>query len=200
MSTTIIEELHRTAIAGWHTRLAEDPCPRHTHWQTKTTYYRAAAELLAAAAPGRPLTWRSIVEAAQPQGSRSTFYEVAGRRARRGMVAALIAEGSLRSYEIALQYRRADPVEQLIDEAKVWSFWPHRRRFVSATSPAPADLDRALLTWAVANPALGAANGYRPPACSVEDLTLLHGGLLAATRAAGRLTELLREAALVNVT
>jgi hypothetical protein len=192
MSTRITEDLGRTTIAGWYTRLADNPSPRRNHWQTKIIYYRAVAELLAAS-PGRPLTWKTIVGAARPRGCRSTFYEVAGPHARHGMVGELIADGSARSIEIAWRYQRPDPVEQLIDETKVWSFWPHRQPFVAAAT-GPDELRAALLAWARANPALAAANTFRPPACAVEDLTVLHGGRLAASRAETRLTEVLRQA------
>ncbi|MEU8818730.1 hypothetical protein [Actinoplanes sp. NPDC048796] len=200
MSTTIIEDLGQTTIAGWYTRLAGNPCPRRNHWQTKIIYYEAVAELLAGR-PERPLTWKTIVGAVRPRGCRSTFYEVTGVRARHAMVGELIAEGGMRSIEIALRYQRPDPVEQLIDETKVWSFWPYRQHFAERAadpgdSPEPVlpALREALLAWAGRYPALAAANAYRPPACAVEDLAVLHRGRLAATRAESRLTEVLRHA------
>jgi hypothetical protein len=200
MATTHTEDLRQTVIATWHTDLADNPSPRRNHWQTKLIYYRAVEELLAAR-PGHPLTWKTIVGAARPRGCRSTFYEVAGLRARHGMVARLISHGSMRSIEIALRYQRQDPVEQLIDETKVWSFWPYRLQFAEragepgpSSDPVPDELRQALELWAAAHPALAAANGHRPPACAVEDLTALHRGRLAATRAEGRLTEVLRHA------
>jgi hypothetical protein len=201
MSTMYTEDLRQTVIAEWRTRLASSPSRRRNHWQTKVIYYRAVAELLAAR-PGHPLTWKTIVGAARPRGCRSTFYEVAGPHARHGMVAGLISHGSVRSIEIALRYPRQDPVEQLIDETKVWSFWPYRLQFAEragepgpATDQVPGELRHALQLWAEAHPALAAANGHRPPACAVEDLTALHRGRLAPTRAEGRLTEVLRHAA-----
>ncbi|GIE94621.1 hypothetical protein [Paractinoplanes rishiriensis] len=201
MSTRITEaeDLGRSTIAGWYTRLAENPCPRRNHWQTKVIYYRAVAELLAAA-PGRPLTWKCVVGAARPRGCRSTFYEVAGAHARHGMIGDLIADGSARSIEIAWRYHRTDPVEQLIDETKVWSFWPYRQSYATVaadpgnTSDAvPGELRDALLAWAGCNRSLAAANGYRPPACAVEDLAVLHRGRLAASRALSRLADVLRQ-------
>ncbi|GIF26559.1 hypothetical protein BJ973_001003 [Actinoplanes tereljensis] len=200
MSTRITEDLGRTTIGSWYIRLSDNPSPRRNHWQTKIIYYQAVADLLTAS-PGRPLTWKTIVGAARPRGCRSTFYEVAGPHARHGMIGDLIADGSARSIEIAWRYRRLDPVEQLIDETKVWSFWPHRQPYAEvATDPqlapdtVPDELRAALLAWARANPALAAANGYRPPACAVEDLAVMHRGRLAASRAEGRLTEVLRQA------
>jgi hypothetical protein len=200
MSTKIAEDLRHTVIAGWYTRLAENRSPRRNHWHTKVTYYRAVADLLATR-PGHPLTWKIIIGAARPRGCRSTFYEVAGPHARHGMIAGLIADGTVGAIEIAWRYQGLDPVEQLIDETKVWSFWPYRQRFAETAAAAgmapdlvPESLRRCLVDWAAAHPRLAAANGHRPPACAVEDLTVLHRGRLAATRAEGRLTEVLRHA------
>ncbi|MEU4692326.1 hypothetical protein [Actinoplanes sp. NPDC023714] len=201
MSTKIIEDLARTTIAGWYLRLADNQSTQRNHWQTKVMYYRAVIELVAAR-PGHPLTWKAVVGAVQPRGCRSTFYEVAGQRARHGMIGELLADGSLASVEIAMRYGRTGPVEQLIDETKVWSFWPYRQRFAESapalgpySDPVPELLVEALVAWQRRNPALAAATAFRPPACAVEDLTVLHRGRLAATRAESRLTEILRHAA-----
>ncbi|HEY0534402.1 MAG TPA: hypothetical protein VGD29_22680 [Actinoplanes sp.] len=200
MSTTI-EDLRHTVIGKWHRRLADNKSPRRNHWQTKVVYYQAAAELLAAR-PGHPLTWKSVVAAARPRGCRSTFYEVAGSHARHRMVDDLIADGRPDAMQIALRYLRTDPVEQLIDETKVWSFWPYRQQLIARQASGEttregreAALIDALTAWARQNPALAAAVGHTPPACAVEDLTVLHEGRLAGMRSAGRLTDVLRHAA-----
>jgi hypothetical protein len=200
MSTTI-EDLRYTVIGQWHRRLADNKSPRRNHWQTKVVYYQAAAELLASR-PGHPLTWKSVVGAARPRGCRSTFYEVAGAHARHRMVDDLIADGRADAMQIALRYLRTDPVEQLIDETKVWSFWPYRQQLIVRRSSGETSRDGmeaalidALTTWARNHPALAAAVGHTPPACAVEDLTVLHEGQLAAMRSAGRLTDVLRHAA-----
>jgi len=200
MSPTIIEDLHRTVIGRWHTRLADNPSARRNHWQTKVVYFRAATELLSAH-PGQPLTWKSVVGAARPRGCRSTFYEVAGAHARHRMVDDLIGDGRSDSIQIALRYLRADPVEQLIDETKVWSFWPYRQELLSRVLVAGMSQDQmqdalagALTVWARANSALAAALGHSPPACAVEDLTVLCHGRLGAANAAGRLADVLRHA------
>jgi hypothetical protein len=192
------EGLRHTVIAEWYTRLADNPSPRRNHWQTKTLYYQTVADLLKAH-PKAPLTWKSIVGAARPRGCRSTFYEVAGGHARHRMVGDLIADGRIDSVQIALRYLRQDPVEQLIDETKVWSYWSYRQHLVDRllTPDMPVDraavaLTRTVAVWARRNPALAAAINHSPPACAVEDLTVLHRGGLAATRAACRLTDVLR--------
>jgi hypothetical protein len=201
MSSTI-EDLHHTVIGNWHRRLADNKSPRRNHWQTKVVYYQAAAELITAR-PGHPLGWKGVVAAARPRGCRSTFYEVAGAHARHRMVDDLIADGRPDAMQIALRYLRTDPVEQLIDETKVWSFWPYRQQLIARRPAGPTTRERleamltaALTTWARQHPALAAAVGYTPPACAVEDLTVLHEGQLAGMRAVGKLTDVLRHAAL----
>ena len=137
MSTLITHEFPPTVIGDWYQRLAANKSPRRNHWQTKIVYYRAVTELLASR-PGAPLTWKSVVGAARPYGCRSTFYEVAGARARHRMVDDLIADGRVDAIQLALRYLRTDPVEQLIDEAKVWSYWPYRQRLLATLSAASA--------------------------------------------------------------
>jgi hypothetical protein len=200
MSSTIIEDLHKTVIAGWHSRLTRNESPRRNHWQTKIVYFRSAANLLAAQPAGK-LTWKTVVDGARPHGRRSTFYEVAGGRARHRMIDDLIGDGSSDSLQLALCYLRADPVEQLIDETKVWSFWPYRQRLLTTglhdglTPRQMEDELRGVVTrWARDNAGLATAIGLSPPACAVEDLVLLHRGRLAAAWAAVRLTEVLKRA------
>ncbi|HWS35379.1 MAG TPA: hypothetical protein VN408_21910 [Actinoplanes sp.] len=189
--------LDRTVVGGWVRRLADNPSPRRNHWNTKTTYYRAASTVLNSG-PRSDMTWKTIVAAAEPRGCRSTFYEVAGQHARHRMIDALIEDGRPESLQIALRYLRTDPVEQLIDEAKVWSFWAHRQRFVQrlTASMSPAEMEGELhaemVEWARWAPALAGAVGQTPPACAVEDLTVIHGRRLSGVQAADRLTEVVR--------
>jgi hypothetical protein len=198
MSPTIIEDLHRTVIGQWYARLADNPSARRNHWQTKVVYFRAATELLSAH-PKQPLTWKSVVAAARPRGCRSTFYEVAGAHARHRMVDDLIGDGRSGSIQVALRYLRADPVEQLIDETKVWSFWPHRQELLGRLPSAGMSPDEmqvalteSLSVWARRNTSLAAALGHSPPACAVEDLTVLSLGRVGPARAASRLSDVLR--------
>jgi hypothetical protein len=111
------------------------------------------------------------------------------------MVDHLIADGSISSFTIALHYRTTDPIVRLIDEAKVWSFWPYRQRFQQAAGDhdrITGPLRALLAEWARAHPGLAAANCGRPPACAVEDLAELSAGRLAPIRAEALLTEVLR--------
>ncbi|MGK5685119.1 hypothetical protein [Actinoplanes sp. URMC 104] len=192
------DRFDHTVVGRWVGRLSGSTSPRRNHWRTKSIYYRAAT-LLLEAEPRPPLTWKTIVAAAEG-GCRSTFYEVAGAHARHRMVDDLISDGGCDSIQIALRYLRTDPVEQLIDEAKVWSFWTDRQQLLPtlATGMSPevleSELTGALIAWAGRHPALAAAVDCTPPACAVEDLTVIHRGRLSGTQAANRLTDVLRAA------
>ncbi|GAA2588788.1 hypothetical protein GCM10010435_79070 [Winogradskya consettensis] len=236
MSSMIMQGLRHTVTGDWHTRLSGNTSPRRNHWQTKVTYFRAADELLAAL-PATPLSWKSIVAAARPYGCRSTFYEVAGSHARHRMVDDLIADGRPDSVQLAWCYLRTDPVEQLLDETKVWSYWPYRQQLLARLqSPSPsqspsrslsqsqsqsrslsmspslslslspsltpeqmaAALTESVLAWARQNEALAASVNHSPPACAVEDLTVIHQGRLAAVRAGAQLCDVLSSAMVAN--
>jgi hypothetical protein len=190
---TASERFQHTVVAGWMRRLSENTSPRRNHWHTKLIYYRAAAHVLESVV--RPtLNWRTIVTAAGVRGCRSTFYEVAGAHARHRMVDELISDGGSDSIQIALRYLRSDPVEQLIDETKVWSFWSFRQRLLPTlallpTDEAEAELGATLDAWAARHPALARAVENTPPACAVEDLTVIHEGRLSGTQATQRLTD-----------
>jgi hypothetical protein len=198
LTSTMAEDLCDTVIDRWYTRLAGNTSARRNHWQTKIVYYRAAAELVAAQ-PGQPLTWKSVVAAARPHGCRSTFYEVAGAHARHRMIDDLIKDGHPDSVQIALRFQRTEPVDRLIDETKVWSYWPYRAQLLSTlrTPGLPLAAKReaqeaSLAGWARRHPALAATLGHCPPACAVEDLTVMYQGQIAAFRAASLLGDVLR--------
>jgi hypothetical protein len=195
-------ELGNTVVSRWHKRLSANPTAKRSHWRTKTVYFRAVDGLLATG-PASQLTWKSIVDAAAPHGSRSTFYEVAGAHARHPLIDAFIHDGRTDSIQLALYYRRSDAVAQLIDEAKVWSYWQHRERMLDAVNAAgplsPTALESevcaSLTKWSRANQHLAAALGHTPPACAVEDLMLIRDGQMAAVRAATLLSDHLRRTA-----
>lgn len=192
-------DLFNTVVGGWHRRLSTTQSTKRSHWRTKIIYFRSVARLLSMS-PGMRLTWRRIVEAAGPQGSRSTFYEVAGAHARHPLIEDLIRDGRLDSIQLALCYRRADAVTQLVDETKVWSFWPYRERLLASFAAGPmeagameAALVEALTAWAAHNRGLAAALDHAPPACAVEDLMLIKGGRVAAFRATNELSDVIRQ-------
>lgn len=202
MSSTTSDCLRDTVIGNWIRRLSANTSVKRNHWRTKTVYYRSVVELLAAH-PGEPPTWRSIVATARPHGCRSTFYEVTGEHARHRMVDELIDDGGINSIQLALHYLRSDAVIQLVDEAKVWSYWPYREglRARLLADPPPTEtaredaLIRTLLAWASQHPELAAAVDYTPPAGAVEDLMVLMDGQVPALRVASMLTDLVRDCA-----
>lgn len=200
MTAPTAPSLRSTVIARWYHGLAENPSEARNHFRTKVIYYRAAAELLAAD-PARPLTWKRIVAAARPSGHRSTFYEVVGSNARHLMFNALIADGGSAAIQLALRHHRTEPIAQLVDETKVWSYWPYRQRLITilagtamARPERETALERCVIAWARQQPALAAALDHSPPACATEDLVVVSDGGLAAAWAANRLTGLMRAA------
>ncbi|GAB3855958.1 hypothetical protein ACFPIJ_59175 [Dactylosporangium cerinum] len=201
MSRAFTAELGNTVVGRWFHGLADNPSIKRNHWHTKSVYFRSVARLVEHR-PGEPLSWRSIVDAAEPRGCRSTFYEVTGAHARHRMIGALIKDGRNHSIQLALRYQRRDAVSQLLDEAKVWSFWQHRERVLrrfAETAPVSAQaaedaIVRELLTWVARNPKLAATLDHTPPACVVEDLMVVHEGNVVASRVASHLTDLIRDA------
>ncbi|HKT04819.1 MAG TPA: hypothetical protein VJT31_35340, partial [Rugosimonospora sp.] len=125
-----VSVLDTTVSVRWRGALAGTVPDGRRHWRTKVAYYQAVDELLATGETG-PLAWQPIVDAVRPRGSRSTFYEVAGRHAKYPLVGALIQDGGMEAIQVALCYQRGSAVEQLIDEAKVWHYWRYRDRLVT---------------------------------------------------------------------
>lgn len=187
-----IHPLAETVAAAWRRRFERSSSGLSKHWRTRTTYY-AATDRLAAARPGVTPTWRAIVEEVRPRGSASTFYEVTGRNAKHALHGAYLADATTVSLGIALHYRRSVAVEQLLDEAKVWTYWPYREVWLGAGSQPTADSILATVgAWADDHPGLAATLDFAPPACAVEDLVVVDGGKLPATRAYDRLCSSMR--------
>ncbi|MBE1491932.1 hypothetical protein [Plantactinospora soyae] len=188
-----------TASARWRRRLAGPDSDERAHWRTRTWYYQAVAELFAEPTPGR-FTWRDVVAAVRPRGSRSTFYDVAGRKAKHTLVEEMLGTGTSTATQLALCYLRTAAVDQLVDETKVWSYWPYRQGWLDQLQPdsdpaAAESLVCVLTEWAIRNPGLAQAVGYAPPVCAVEDLVLIRRGRISPNRAFGTLTGALRAAA-----
>jgi len=177
--------LDNTIAAQWRTRLVGKKGEDRAHWRTKTAYYRAVNDLIVARAS---LSWHSIVGAVFPKGSRSTFYDVTGPRSKHPLMRDYLAAARSESLQLALCYRRPKAVDQLVDETKVWSYWPTRQAWLEQTRPAPhlrtaEGMLHALARWAHSHPELAAALDHAPPACAVEDLITFHHGQLPAIRA-----------------
>jgi hypothetical protein len=189
--------LHHTVTARWRAGLG-------VHWRTKTAYYDAVDRLLTAnpGNPADPLTWRTVVAAVRPRGCRSTFYEVTGPGAKYPLSAALRAGGSVDTAQLALRYTRSSPVEQLIDETKVYRYWLYRSEWLRqyerqpdlSTDALAASLISVLGEWARHHRALAEALDHAPPVCAVEDLTVVGRGRISAVRAHTVLTNAVKQA------
>jgi len=165
-----------TVAARWQRRLRKT-----RHWRTKAAYYVAVNELLESR-PDRPLTWRSVVAAVRPAGSRTTFYDVTGPKARHPLVREFVAAEHINALQIALRYKRSTAVEQLIDETKVWSYWPYRETWLGGAQADQAGKDslvEVVAEWARSHPQLASALDYAPPASAVEDLLHVNEGRLS---------------------
>jgi hypothetical protein len=171
------------------------------HWRTKIAYYEAVDRLLAGN-PADPLTWRTIVAAVRPRGCRSTFYEVTGPGAKYPLSALLGASESVETAQLALRYTRSSPVEQLIDETKVYRYWLYRSEWLRqyerqpdlTTNALAASLVSVVGEWARHHRALAAALDHAPPVCAVEDLIVIGRGQICAVRAHTVLTEAVEQA------
>jgi len=176
----MMTSLRATAATQWRDRLIGRATAERNHWVTKTTYYRAVERTLESGI--REPSWADVVGSVSPRGSRTTFYDLAGRKARHPLVRAYQERAERGLLLLSFRYQRSNAVEQLVDETKVWSFWPYRGRWlteVAAGSEATVRhagdrLVRALAEWSRRNPALAGAVRDEPPICAVEDLMLLH--------------------------
>ncbi|MFY1637656.1 hypothetical protein ACN27F_31020 [Solwaraspora sp. WMMB335] len=201
MSEITPDLLRNTVVSRWHRRLTSNQSGRRSHWRTKTIYFRSVADLVARQ-PEHTLTWRSVVDAAAPLGNRSTFYEVTGGQARHPLIRDLIQDGACDSIQLALCYHRSDAISQLLDETKVWSYWPHRERLLARLAARPmsgSDVEAALVDevrdWAHRYPRLAATLDAAPPACAAEDLVVIRAGQTAPSRSVKALGDLLRDTA-----
>jgi len=194
--------LERTVTSAWRNDIAGPPDEHKRHWRTKVRYYEAVLQLLHEGDTPDELTWRTIVDAVLPRGNRSTFYEVAGPNAKHGLVGALLQRQSVEAMQLVLCYRRSQAVDQLIDEAKVYSYWPHREALLAQLRADPCldgsvlcgQLITSVVNWARQVPEVAAALGYAPPLCAVEDLLLVRCGKISANRALALLSDTMRSA------
>lgn len=199
----VVHTLLDTVAGRWRRELAGPEPSGRKHWLTKVGYYWAAERLLTGGSDDQT-TWGEIVAEVQPQGSRTTFFAVAGRHAKHPLLRAYQSApaGPVRDVAGGLDHESA--ARMLIAETKVWSIWPHRLGWVQEllhtdglSRTAVADcLVRVLFDWAGRHPALAAALDHAPPACAVEDLLLIREQQIPAAEAARILREaLLRFAA-----
>jgi hypothetical protein len=187
---TAPSSLDNTVTARWRAGLVGSKPVEKTHWRTKIAYYKAVSQLLTTDS-AQPLTWKTIVDAVRPRGSRSTFYEVTGPRAKHPLVALLRASDSLDTAQLGIRYTRSTPVDQLVDETKVYRYWPYRSAWLHqyeltpdlGTNALMESLVSVLAEWVRCNRGLAAALDFAPPVCAVEDLLVVSHGRLSAVRA-----------------
>ena len=183
----VLHELRETVALRWRRELAGPQPLVRTHWATKVSYYRAVETLLASGADAEELSWTDIVAEVRPRGSRTTFFGVAGPHAKKSLLGACLAA---HRKDIADCLDRSGAPEMLVDETKVWSYWPHREGWTDELFRAGAEptavecLIRVLLDWAVRERELAAALDHAPPACAIEDLVVLRAGQISAAEAA----------------
>ena len=195
----ILEELRDTVAVRWRRELAGPEPSARTHWNTKVGYYRAVDSLLAAGS-GDPLSWVDVVAEVRPQGSRTTFFAVAGPHAKKPLLRAYQTAPAGPVRDIAEFLDHAKVPEMLVDETKVWSYWPHRVGWMhelheadELSRPAVTEcLIRVLLDWAVRERALASALDHAPPVCAVEDLVVIREGRLSAADAERLLRQAIR--------
>lgn len=199
MGEQVPTRLDNTVTARWRRRLVGVRPDERRHWRTRTAYYAAVKQLLTDGVPDP--AWSDVIGAVQPKGSRSTFYEVTGAHAKHSLIGELLAHDGIDSMQLALYYRRASAVDQLIDEAKVWTYWPFREylatRYRTEEPDAKSAVDllaSAVGTWARRNPRLACALQFAPPVCAVEDLLVLRPGQYSAVHAVHTLSRVIQDA------
>jgi hypothetical protein len=193
--------LRNTVTAWWRAGLIGSNRVERMHWRTKIAYYEAVDRLLTGG-PGDPLTWRTVVAAVRPRGCRSTFYEVTGPRAKHSLSGLLRASERVETAQLALRYTRSSPVEQLIDETKVYRYWVYRSEWLRqyerqpdlSTDALAASLISVVGEWTRHHRALAAALDHAPPVCAVEDLTVIGQGRISPVRAHTVLTNAVEQA------
>ncbi|BEL06356.1 hypothetical protein Q0Z83_045470 [Actinoplanes sichuanensis] len=195
--SSVLEELRETVAVVWRRNLfGSEPYPSR-HWTTRDSYYQAVDGLLADA-PGSALSWQEIVDAAG--GSRTTFFDLANPRTRRALREAYAdAVGPAR--DLVDQLNRDTKTELLVDETKVWSFFPHRSGWMHQLdnmndlnrTMIAESLVRVLLDWAGRQPHLAAAHDYAPPICAIEDLLIVRRGELLTVDAVALLRDGIRQ-------
>jgi hypothetical protein len=194
-----LDLLEDSIASRWRRRLVGARPGQKRHWRTKVTYYDAVLGLLESGS-GDNVSWRAIVDAVRPRGHRSTFYEVAGPNAKHPLAGAYLEDGGVDAMQIALLYRRGLAVEQLIDETKVWTYWPHREGMLDRLRNASTDVDAGALLlaavagWARRCPKVAASLDGAPPLCAVEDLLLVRRRQLSARSAVEILSTTMRRA------
>ncbi|WP_306213497.1 hypothetical protein [Actinoplanes sp. RD1] len=188
--------MRETVAVVWRRNLYGAEPYASRHWTTRDSYYQAVDGLLAAT-PGKALSWQEIVDGAG--GSRTTFFDLANTRTRRALRDAY-ADTTGPARDLVDQLNRENKTELLVDETKVWSFFPHRSGWMHqldnmddlSRSMIAESLVRVLLDWAGRQPHLAAAHDFAPPICAIEDLLIVRRDELLTLDAVALLREGIR--------
>jgi hypothetical protein len=173
---SLLEELKTTVSSRWRQALVHGNKNDKRHWGTKESYYHALVATATESGYRGRLRSR-IIETVEPRGSIATFYTVIGPKARHALIKAYFDAESDRP-DLAEVCSHDDATDQLIDEVKVWSYWPSREGWLlqldELTDPtrelAAESLVRVLVDWSVNNSVVATLLDYAPPICAVEDL------------------------------
>lgn len=189
--SSVTNDLDVTVATYWRHDLsgvsgAQGDRQAKSHWRTRVSHYRATKEVLDD--PTIPFARQEIVIRVRDQGGDprrgsgdSTFYTVVGPKAYRSLLRAYQGGAPGPARNLAALYEQYSTPEQLVNEAKVWSYWEHRRGWLTQLQAvndltrqvAATCLVRVLADWAVSEPALARCLACAPPMAAVEDLLVI---------------------------
>jgi len=158
----------------WRAKVA-GPDERLRHWRTRTGYYQVISHLLEAQGPSS-LGMAEVIGRAG--GGRSTLYAVAAA----GTVAEAYRTATRPAVRMLADLAGAEPIDRLVGETKVWSFWPMRQAWLreldemlpaAEFAPSSRRLAATVARWRAAHPVLAAAQAGLPPLCALEDLMIV---------------------------
>jgi hypothetical protein len=180
----VTRQLESSVAYVWRAKVA-GPGERLRHWRTRTGYYQVITHLLEAQGSSS-LGMAEVVGRAG--GGRSTVYAVAAD----GTLAEAYRAGTRPAVRMLADLAGAGPIDRLVAETKVWSFWPLRQawlRELDELFPAAefASTGRRLAAsvarWRAAHPVLAAAQAGLPPLCALEDLIIVSRYTLSPSEA-----------------
>lgn len=182
----LTRDLHGTVTVRWYAATLGDDHPdegTHSVGATRIRYYEAIQKCLETIVtePGGSdrisnAGLREAVVAEVGRRSSSTLYLLFRSEAPQSML------GHHDSDLLASQGCQ-DVVDNLISEAKVWTYWPHREGWLQSLMNGDAQgrmfvaetLVRVLADWAMTNRLLAEELNYAPPTAAIEDLRIVCG-------------------------
>ena len=188
--SSVTSDLDVTVASHWRRNLCgvsqgQGDSLAKSHWRTRVSHYHATKEVLDD--PTIPFARQEIVVRARLRSGDSrrgngdsTFYTVVGPKAHRSLLAAY-RDGDGPAGSVAALYEQYSVPEQLVNETKVWSYWEHRKGWLTQLRAvddltrrvATTCLVRVLADWAAGEPALAGYLACSPPMAAVEDLLVI---------------------------